>query len=136
MNFIFSLKYLLLTIILFLVELSIALFVKDRVIRPFVGDVLVVCLIYCFFRIFLQAKYWKVAFGVLLFACLIETLQYFDYVKILGLENNRILSVAMGRTFEWLDFGAYLTGFLLILLTENISEIYDNRTRGKILGGN
>jgi Protein of unknown function (DUF2809) len=120
--FSFNLKYLLLTIILFLVELAIALFVKDTVIRPFIGDVLVVCLIYCFLRIFLQFEYWKIAFGVLLFAFTIEILQYFDYVKLLGLENNRILSVAMGRTFEWSDFLAYFTGFLLIILLESVSE--------------
>lgn len=118
MSFYFSPTYLLLTIILFFVELAIALFVKDTVIRPFVGDVLVVVLIYCFLRIFLQIYYWKVALGVLLFACTIEILQYFDYVKLLGLENNRILSVAMGRTFEWTDFVAYFTGFLLIILLE------------------
>ena len=118
MTFVFNLKYLFLTVLLFLIELAIALFVKDMVIRPFVGDVLVVCLIYCFLRIFLQADYWKIAFGVLLFSCLIEIGQYFDYVKLLGLENNRILSIAMGRTFEWTDFLAYFTGFLLIILLE------------------
>jgi hypothetical protein len=125
MKFAFNLKYLLLTVVLFLTELVIALFIKDTVIRPFVGDLLVVCLIYCFLRIFLQTDYWKAAFGVLIFACLIEICQYFDYVKLLGLENNRVLSVAMGRTFEWSDFLAYLTGFLLIILVE---KIYDHRS--------
>jgi hypothetical protein len=118
----FNLKYLFLTIILFLTEVVIALFIKDTVIRPFVGDVLVVVLIYCFLRIFLQIDYWKVAFGVLIFAFTIEILQYFDYVKLLGLENNRILSVAMGRTFEPLDFLAYFTGFLLIVLIETLNK--------------
>ena len=122
MSFYFSLKYLVLATILFLIELAIALFVKDTVIRPFVGDVLVIGLIYCFLRIFLQFDYRKIALGVLLFAFLIEILQYFDYVKLLGLENNRILSVAMGRTFEWTDFLAYLTGFLLIILSERFYE--------------
>lgn len=123
--FCFSPKFLLLTIILFFTELAIALFVTDRVIRPFVGDVLVVALIYCFLRIFLQINYWKIALGVLLFAFVIEILQYFDYVKLLGLENNRILSVAMGRTFEWTDFLAYLTGFLLIILLEFLFRRYN-----------
>ncbi len=109
---------------LFLIELLIALVVNDKIIRPFVGDVLVVILIYCFLRIFLNANYWKVAFGVLLFACLIETLQYFDYVKLLGLENNKILSVALGRIFEWLDFIAYFTGFLFIIISEKLYERY------------
>ena len=118
--FCFNPKYLLLTIIIFFIELAIALFVKDTVIRPFVGDVLVVVLIYCFFSIFLNFDHWKIAFGVLIFACCIEILQYFDYVKLLGLENNRILSVAMGRTFEWTDFLAYFTGFLVIILGEKL----------------
>ncbi len=118
----FNLKYLLFTIIFFLTELVIALFIKDIVIRPFVGDVLVVALVYCFLRIFLQLDYRKLAFGVLLFAFSIEILQYFDYVKLLGLENNRVLSVAMGRTFERLDFVAYFAGFLLIILFESIAE--------------
>lgn len=124
MTFTFSLKYLLLTVILFFIELAIALFVEDKIIRPYIGDTLVVCLIYCFIRIFLQTDPWKIALGVLLFAFTIETLQYFDYVKLLGLEKNRILSVAMGRDFAWNDFIAYFGGFLLIILCEKIYERY------------
>ena len=116
----FNRKYFFLTVALFAVEICIALFVKDAFIRPFVGDVLVVALIYCFFRTFLDAAAWKIAAGVLLFACLIEISQYFDYVARLGLENNRTLSVILGRTFEWLDFAAYFTGFLLIILSEKL----------------
>lgn len=124
MTFTFNFKYLLLTVLIFAVEIYIALFIKDTIVRPFVGDVLVVVLIYCFFRIFLTFAYWKTALGVLLFACTIEILQYFDYVKLLGLEHNRILSVMMGRTFELTDFAAYLVGFLIILFCE---KIFSNR---------
>ena len=124
MEFTFNLKYLLLAAIIFLTEIGIALFVDDRLVRPFVGDALVVVLIYCALRIFLNVKYWKTALGVFLFACLIEILQYFDYVKLLGLEQNRILSTAMGRTFEWLDFAAYFAGFLLIIPGEKLYERY------------
>lgn len=113
--FAFNKGYSLATILLFAIELFIALFISDTIIRPFVGDVLVVCLIYCFLKAFLNIGETKLAAGVLLFAFLIETLQYFDFVKILGLEENRILSVALGRTFAVEDFAAYLVGFLLIL---------------------
>lgn len=122
MSFYFNAKYLFLTLIFLIIEICIALFVKDRIVRPFIGDVLVVILIYCFSRMFLNVSYWKIAVGVLLFAFAIEVFQYFDYVKLLGLENNRILSVALGRTFEWLDFAAYFIGFLLIILTEIIYD--------------
>lgn len=121
MTFHFSKKYFLLTVLIFAGEVLIALFVDDKLIRPFVGDALVVVLIYCFLRIFLNVNYFKIAAGVLLFSFTIETLQYFDYVKLLGLENNRILSVAMGRTFERLDFAAYFAGFLMIFLFEKFS---------------
>ncbi len=83
---------------------------------------MVVVLIYCFFRIFLRADYLKIAIGVLVFAFTIEILQYFDYVILLGLENNRILSVAMGRTFELSDFAAYFAGFLLIIFGEFLAK--------------
>lgn len=115
---------LLLSIILFIVEIGIALFIEDKLIRPFIGDALVVILIYCTLRIFLNVKYWKLATAVLVFSFAIEILQYFDYVKLLGLEQNRVLSVALGRTFEWLDFAAYLAGFLLIIFVEKLYERY------------
>lgn len=122
MRFYFSPKYLLAAIALFVIEICIALFIKDKLIRPFVGDVLVVVLIYCFVRIFADIPCRIAAFGVFIFACLIEILQYFDYVKLLHLENNRVLSVMLGRTFEWSDFAAYFVGFLLVILIEKFYE--------------
>ena len=126
MTFHFNKKYLLLTTLIFAIEVFIGLFIRDTLIRPFVGDVLVVVLIYCFVRIFLNITYWKLAFGVFLFACVIEILQYFDYVALLHLENYRIISVILGRTFEWLDFIAYLTGLLFILAVEKIFQSREN----------
>lgn len=133
MSFNFNKNYFYLTITLFLTEVLIALFVKDTLIRPFLGDVLVVILIYCFLRIFLKINYWKTAIGVLLFAFMIEILQYFDYVKLLGLENNRLFSVIMGRTFEILDFAAYFAGFLLIISAEKFYERHTtDQTRRRV----
>ena len=117
-------KYLLIFAVVFAIEIGLALFVRDRFVRPFVGDVLVVVLIYSFIRIFLNGDYRAIAFGTLIFACAIEILQYFDYVKMLGLENNRIMSVALGRTFELTDFAAYFVGFALILAAEKIYARY------------
>jgi hypothetical protein len=118
--FAFNVKYLLLAAIFFAVEVGIALFIEDAFVRPFVGDVLVVVLIYCFLRTFLNRAAWKIALGVFLFACVIEILQYFDYVARLGLENNRTISTILGRTFAGKDFIAYLAGFLLIIAAEKI----------------
>lgn len=108
------LRYLFATLLLLATEICIALFVHDKLIRPFVGDVLVVVLIYCFLRIFVRVPAWV----VLLFACGIEVLQYFDFVAVLGLQDNRVLSVMLGRTFSWDDFLAYFVGFLLIVAVD------------------
>jgi hypothetical protein len=114
----FQVKYLILTLILLAIEVFIALFAKDDFIRPFVGDLLVVILIYCFFRIFLEISYWKLAVGVFLFACLVELLQYFHYAERLGFGNNRVMKILLGTTFQWSDFLAYFCGFLVIILAE------------------
>lgn len=58
--------YLILTIFLFVIEVLIALFVHDNFIRPYVGDVLVVILIYCFVKSFLDLPEFVLAIGVLL----------------------------------------------------------------------
>lgn len=120
MTFHFNKRYFLLAVLLFAVEVFIAICLTDRFIRPFVGDALVVILVYCAVSAFLKTDYRKIAVGTFVFACLIEICQYFDYVKLLGLENNRILATMLGRTFEWMDFAAYFAGFLTVLLYEKI----------------
>lgn len=122
--------YLLLATILFIIEVLIALFVNDKFIRPFVGDVLVVIFIYCFLKIFWKAKTVMVATSVLLFAFCIEVLQYFHFVEVLGLSEYKILAVALGNSFSWHDFIAYTAGFLIILLFEP-GYIQFKRKRGK-----
>jgi Protein of unknown function (DUF2809) len=124
----FNLKFFLFTILLFTVEVLIALFVHDRFIRPYVGDYLVVFLIYCAVRTFLKAEPLKVAIAVLLFAYLVETLQYFNIVDRLGLTDNRLAKTVIGYGFEWLDMLAYTLGVGTILLLETIF-------RRKISGG-
>ena len=127
-----SLRFLALTMLLLAIEVGIALFVHDTIVRPFVGDVLVVLLIYSFLRIFIRRQPRRVALGVLLLACAIEVLQYFDFVALLHLENNRVLSVMLGRTFAWDDFLAYLTGYGLIrlALSSRLQAATNSHTRG------
>jgi hypothetical protein len=114
----FNKKFFLLAIILFLIEVIIAVFVRDAFVRPYVGDYLVVILIYCAVRTIVKAPVWKVALGVLLFSYLVETLQYFQIVDRLGLGENKIARTVIGYGFEWRDFLAYTLGILTILALE------------------
>ena len=111
-------KYLLLTIILFITEVCIALFVKDKFIRPYLGDVLVVIFMYCFVRAFFKIKVNLAIISVLLFSYIIEILQYFNLVSLLNLEKYKIAKIVLGSTFSWGDILCYTIGALVILFFE------------------
>jgi hypothetical protein len=114
----FNLKYFLLAIIFFITEVFIALFVHDGFIRPYVGDYLVVMLIYCAVKTFVKAAPLKTAAGVLIFSYVIEVLQYLDIVERLGLSGNVIAKTVIGYGFEWWDILAYTLGVITILIME------------------
>ena len=105
-------------IILLIVEVLIALYVRDRIVRPYVGDCLVVIMLYCFVKSFIKASPLTVAIGVLLFSYLIECLQYVNFLEAIGLENNKVAKVVLGHGFEWLDLVAYTLGIGTVLLLE------------------
>lgn len=92
------------------IEVLIALFVNDNFVRPYVGDVLVVMVIYCFVRIFLPNGVKLLPLYVFAFALAVEIGQYFDVVALLGLENNRFISILLGRTFSVSDIVCYAVG--------------------------
>jgi len=124
----FNLKFFLFALVLFIIEVLIALFVHDSIIRPYVGDFLVVILIYCGVRTFLKASPLKVAVGVLLFSYLIETLQYFSIVEKLGLAQNVLAKTVMGYGFDWLDILAYTLGIVTVLIVERLGR--DDTSKG------
>jgi len=87
MKFGFSKRYAILSLALFVVEVFIALFIHDRLVRPFVGDMLVVILIFTICRSVINANYFWLAFCVLIFSFAVEIGQYFNLVSILGLQH-------------------------------------------------
>ena len=114
----FHKTYFLLAIVLFIVEVLIALYVKDAIIRPYVGDFLVVMLVYCFLRAFLRFPMWPMAIFTLLFAYAVEFAQYLNMLKWLGLESNRFARIVLGSSFEWVDMLAYTLGVICIVIIE------------------
>lgn len=118
MKFRFNGLYCVLTLLLFVTEVLIALYVHDGFVRPYVGDFLVVMLIYCFVSTFVQAPVVPVALWVLGFAYLVETLQYFQIVKHLGWSHSRFANVVIGNYFSWSDMAAYTLGIATTILAE------------------
>jgi len=116
----FKKNYFLLTILLFIIEVCIALFIHDQFIRPYFGDVLVVILIYCFVKSFFNISVTKTAIGVLLFAFLIETLQYFLIVEKLNLQDSKLARTVIGTSFAWEDILAYIAGIIIVIVIEKV----------------
>lgn len=116
----FNKSYFGLAVLIFSIELFIALFVRDNFVRPYVGDVLVVIFIYCLVKAFLRLKATVVALFVLLFAFTVEFLQFFNVVDLLGLEKSGIARTVIGTSFAWLDLLAYIVGTAVVLIGEEV----------------
>ena len=121
MLFKFNRTYFLITLLLFFTEILIALYLHDKIIRPYIGDLLVVILIYCFLKSFLNVKPLSLTLSVLFFAYFIEFLQYLEIVDKLGLREFKIARIVIGTSFSWEDILAYSLGAGIILLCEKRS---------------
>lgn len=103
--------------IVLLIEIGIGVYVRDSFVRPYVGDVLVVVLIYCFARIFIPRRVPQLPIYVFGFATFIEVLQYFRLNEVLEIQN-KLLRIMIGSTFDWKDILCYSIGCLCIILVE------------------
>lgn len=93
-------------------EVFIALFIKDGLIRPYVGDILVVILVYFAVRVVVPTGCRLLPVYVLIFAVLVETLQYFHFAKMLGVDKVPVIGTVLGSTFDWKDMVCYALGCL------------------------
>lgn len=114
--------FFLLFLIFTIVEVLIAIFVNDNFIRPYIGDMLVVVVIYCFIRMFLPERIKLLPLYIFFFAAAIEILQYINFVKLLGLQKNKIFSIMLGSTFDIKDIICYAAGCILLFAVEAINS--------------
>lgn len=111
--------YLISFFVILCIEVFIALYVRDSFVRPYMGDALVVMLVYSFVRIFIPTGVRQLPFYVFLFACFVEVMQYFQLVETLGVTNHA-LRIILGSTFDWKDIASYGAGCIFIILLERI----------------
>ena len=114
----FNKNYFLLTLLIFMTEVLIALYINDTFIRPYIGDVLVVILIYCFIKSFFKCSINAVALFVLIFSFTVEFLQYVNIVDKLGLGNYKVARIVIGTSFSWADLICYTVGIGIVILVE------------------
>ncbi|MBX3593544.1 DUF2809 domain-containing protein [Sphingomonas sp.] len=110
--------YLAATVILFAVEVVIALFVRDRFVRPYLGDTLAVMLVYCGVRAISRTGPYAAAVAAFAIAALVEFGQLVGILDLLGLRGNAVARVVLGTGFEPLDFVAYAAGALAAILLD------------------
>lgn len=113
-----KMAYAIATVILLVVEVLIALYVHDKFIRPYIGDVLVVIVIYTFVRIFVPEKIRLLPLYIFIFAAGVEILQLFHIVEVLGLENNRFMRILIGSVFDMADIICYGIGCIVLGIYE------------------
>ncbi|TCC90324.1 DUF2809 domain-containing protein [Pedobacter frigiditerrae] len=118
MKFTFNLFYFIWSSLLLGVEIIIGFFIRDNWIRAYFGDFLVVILLYCLIKSFSNTKVSPTLFWVLMFSYLIETLQYFRFVELIGLQHIPLANTLIGTYFSWLDMLMYTLGVCFVAIIE------------------
>lgn len=119
----FSLKYFLISIFIFLIEVLIATKVKDVFfVRAYLGDVIVVILLYTLVKSFFRVNNQKLIGGILIFSCMVEFAQYFNIAEKLGFREGSLMYIVIGNSFSWIDILCYAAGCLLIYLFVIVTE--------------
>lgn len=118
------LKYAAFFILLLLTEILIALYVRDQLVRPYVGDMLVVALVYYLVRIWFPKGVKRLPLWVFLFAVAVEISQYFNLAALLGVDHIRAARIILGSTFDWADIACYGVGCLILWLLERFFCAY------------
>ncbi|MCE3075228.1 ribosomal maturation YjgA family protein [Chryseobacterium gwangjuense] len=120
----FNLKFLLLSIAIFLVEVLIATRLKDIFfVRAYLGDVIVVMLIYTLIKSFFKIENnEKLIWGILAFSFLVEFAQYFTIAEKLGFREGSLMYIIVGNSFSWIDILCYAAGCMVMFFVIKIKD--------------
>lgn len=106
--------------ILFLIECIIALFVHDRIVRPYIGDLLVVILIYMTVRSFVPKGVVLLPLYIFIFAVIVEILQFVNVVGLLRVSDKAVARTIIGTQFSWIDIIMYAIGCLITWIMQTM----------------
>lgn len=117
------LKYLILFIIFIIIEFLIAIYLKKGFIRENIGDILVVPCIYTFLKTLFLNKYRYLDLYVLIFAIIIEILQLFNITTLIA-NNNKVINIVLGGTFDFKDIICYIIVYLIIVIVKGKKYVF------------
>ena len=107
-------RYFIIFFTILIIECLIAIFLKKGFIRENIGDILVITCIYTMLRIIFPTRFKYLDLYVLMFAVIVDILQLLGITSLIA-NNNKILSVALGGTFDIKDIICYILGYFLII---------------------
>ncbi|QKG56393.1 DUF2809 domain-containing protein [Hymenobacter sp. BRD128] len=101
-------------------EIFIARFVHDGLVRPYLGDTLATVLLYCLLKSIWRVPAGLVALAALLVSYAIETTQALHLLAWLGWQHARVARLVLGSQFAWGDMLAYTLGAAVVLGAERL----------------
>ncbi len=101
-------------------EIFIGVCVRDDFVRPYLGDVLVVILIYCAIRCVFPTGIKLLPLYVFIFALVVELLQLANIVDLLDIPRGSVVAIIIGTSFSFVDIICYAVGCGIIHITESI----------------
>ena len=107
---------------LLILEVCIALFVHDRFVRPYIGDVLVVMVVYAAVRVVFPEGCRMLPLYVFLFAAGVELLQLFGVAELPVVRSSTFLRILIGTTFDFSDILCYAVGCAILGCIQKIKE--------------
>ena len=110
--------YLLIFLFLLGVEIAIATYLKTGFIRAYLGDLLVVILLYCLLMSILKPSVKTGLILTLAIAFAIELLQLIDLTRFFPQEYKPLATLVLGSHFSWLDLLMYVLGIVVAGITE------------------
>ena len=121
-------------VVLLGIEVCIALFVHDSFVRPYIGDVLVVAVVYSAARIVFPDRFPLMSAAVFLFAAAVELVQLTRLSELFP--EGGIIATVLGSTFDPKDLLCYAIGCIFCALwdvffirTSAVTEIKDFEQR-------
>ncbi len=115
--------YTIASVMLLSIEILIGLYAHGWI-RSYLGDVLVVILLYTFFRMVLpewRGKWYVLPTAILLFAFAVEFLQLWGFCDRFGI-TNRLLRIIIGTGFSLADLLCYAVGIVPCYVSEYITS--------------
>lgn len=94
-------------------------FLAKVIINKRIKYVVVTVLLCTFLRIFIPSRIKLLPLYVFIFAALVEAFQYFNIVEVLGLSDNRFLSIWVGSVFDIKDIICYAIGCVIVFALES-----------------